>query len=67
MQLEPDTRIGSLLKAVPSSAVAFKKLGIPIDGNEHKTLQAICMERGVEFQEFLRAMDEIDWDAETAQ
>lgn len=67
MKLDLDTRIGSLLTAVPSSALAFKKLGITIAGNEDKTLQRICMERGVEFQEFLRAMDEIDWEAETLQ
>lgn len=67
MKLDPDTKIGSLLRAVPSSALAFEKLGIATAGNDDKTLQEMCVETGVKFQEFLSAMDEIDWDAETAQ
>jgi hypothetical protein len=67
MKLNPDTKICSLLVAIPSSVIALGKLGIPIDGNEEKTLQQVCLEREMKFQEILRAMDEIDWDKETPQ
>ncbi len=67
MKLDPDTTVDSLLAAIPSSALAFDKLGIPIAGNKDKTVQEVCAERGMEFREFLRAMDEIDWETESAQ
>jgi iron-sulfur cluster repair protein YtfE (RIC family) len=67
MKLDPETTIGSLLAAIPSSAVALNKLNITIAGNKDKTLQQACTERGMQFEEFLRAMDEIDWEKETPQ
>lgn len=65
MKLDPETTIRSLLAAVPSSAVALDKLGVGVDGNEDKTLQQLCMEKGMQFEEFLRVMDDLDWEKET--
>ena len=67
MKLDPETTIGRLLTALPSSALAFDKLGVTIAGKTDKTLRELCMEEGVSFQQFLRAMDEIDWDEEPPQ
>lgn len=67
MKLDPETTIGSLLAAIPSSAVVLNQLRIPVAGNEDKTLQQVCMRQGMQFQEFLRIMDEIDWEKETPQ
>jgi hypothetical protein len=65
MELDPDTTLGSLLVAIPSSVVILKKIGISTDGNEEKTLKQVCTDRGLEFQQFLQAMDEIDWNNES--
>lgn len=62
MRLNPETRLASLLSAIPSSALALKKFGIAADGNEEKTLQQVCADGGVDLEVFLQAMDEIDWD-----
>ncbi len=65
MRLDPDTPVSSLLAAIPSSAAVFTQLGIAMDGNERKTLGRICADHGIEFEKFLRAMNEIDWDRES--
>ena len=67
MKLDQDTKIGRLLGAIPSSAVALERLGIVLAGNEDKTLRQLCAETGINFEDFLRAMDEIDWERETPQ
>ncbi len=65
MKLDADTTLVSLLSAVPSSALALSRLGIATDGNERKTLQQVCADAGIGFEEFLRAMEEIDWNKES--
>jgi len=65
VRLDPETKIGRLLGAIPSSAVALERLGIIVAGNEDKSLRQLCAETGMNFEEFLRAMDEIDWEKET--
>jgi hypothetical protein len=65
VKLDPHTRVGSLLVAIPSSALVFDRLGITAAGNEDKSLQKVCAARGVGMEDFLRAMDEIDWDKES--
>ncbi len=67
VKLDPETTIGSLLAAIPSSALALEKLSITVAGNQNKTLREVCVEEGMQFQNFLRVMDEIDWEKETPQ
>ena len=64
MQLDPDTTVADLLRAVPSSALAFKTLGITVTGKKNQALRRVCADQGIAFDEFLRAMDEIDWEEE---
>jgi hypothetical protein len=65
MRLDPDTSVSSLLAAIPSSAAVFTQFGIALDGNERKTLGQICADHGIDFERFLRAMNEINWDRES--
>lgn len=65
MRLDPDTLVSSLVEAIPTSVVVFDKFGVPLDGNNDKTLQQVCRDRGIDFERFLRAMNEIDWSEES--
>lgn len=65
MRLDPHTTVASLLAAIPSSALAFKRLGIVARGNESRSLQQVCTAGGVSMEEFLRVMNEIDWSRES--
>ena len=65
MKLDPDTLVINLLGAIPSAAQVFTQFHIFLDGNERKTLGQICSDHGVKFEEFLRAMNEIDWNQES--
>jgi hypothetical protein len=64
MRLEPDTPLGGLLAAIPSSSHVLRQLGIKPDGNEEKTLGQLCQDHRISFDDFLRAMDEVDWEQE---
>ncbi len=65
MRLDPQTPVANLLVAIPSSALAFNRLGILAQGNESKTLQELCTDGGISMEEFLRAMQDIDWNKES--
>ncbi len=67
MRLDPQTTVGSLLRAVPSSATIFERFGIEADPSEEKTLEQVCTGRNVRIQEFLQAMDEVDWNKESPE
>jgi hypothetical protein len=62
--LDPETRLQELLNAIPSSSKVLRRFGIEPDGNEEKKLGWICQYQGVPFEDFLQAMDELDWDEE---
>ncbi len=64
MKLDPQTTVGSLLRAIPSSALVFERLGITVGQSEGENLQEVCTRHGISLEEFLRAMDEIDWNEE---
>ena len=64
MRLDPDTTVGGLLAAIPSSALVFKQFGIRPNGYRDMTLQQVCAERGIDFNQFLQALDQIDWQQE---
>lgn len=64
MKLDPDTTVAGMLAAMPSSAVVFERFGIPADLGEKTSLQQVCANCGVRLEEFLQAVDEIDWSSE---
>lgn len=65
MRLDPHTTVANLLAAIPSSALAFDRLGIIAQGNGSKSLQEVCADGGVSMEDFLRVMNEIDWNRES--
>lgn len=65
MKLDPNTTVGNLLRAIPSSAAAFQVLGIAVAKKQTQTLDDVCGEAGITFDQFLIAMDGIDWEEET--
>ncbi len=65
MKLDPQTTIADLLRALPSSALVFEKLGIHPTNKENTSLQQVCADRGIDLAEFLRELDEIDWEKES--
>lgn len=67
MRLDPQIKIFTLLRAIPSSSAVFEKFGIDLDRSAAKSLQEMCADRNIRFEEFLRAMDEIDWSVELSR
>jgi hypothetical protein len=67
MRLDPQITVEGLLRAIPSSALVFEKLGIKADGNQKKTLQEVCTDRGIGLEQFLRELHEIDWEKESLE
>lgn len=64
MKLESETPLGDLLAAIPSASHVLRQLGVRLDGNERKTMGELCREYGIAFDDFLRAMDQLDWEQE---
>jgi hypothetical protein len=62
--LDPKTTVTRLITAIPSSALVFTRFGIAVEGNETKPLQEVCSNFGIHLEEFLAAMDDIDWNEE---
>ena len=65
MRLDPHTTVARLLIAIPSSALAFTRLGIPTGGNESKSLQQVCKDSNIGMERFLATLDDIDWNLES--
>ncbi len=65
MKLDPNTTVVALLMGVPSCANVFRSLGITPGDHGNKTLQQVCGEAGITFEDFLRRVDEIDWEQES--
>jgi hypothetical protein len=63
VKVDPDTTVANLLTAIPSSALVLKRFGMA-SGDANKTLQQACADRGIEFEQFIRAMNAIDWNKE---
>ena len=64
MRLSPTTKLASLLTAIPSSKVVLGDFDIAIIGNESKTLEQLCTAHGITFQNFEKALNELNWDDE---
>lgn len=67
VKLDPQTPVDGLLRAIPSSAIVFERFGISADPSEKRTLQEVCTDQGIRVEEFLGAMDEIDWNGESPE
>lgn len=66
MKLDPHIKVDRLLTAIPSSALVFQKFGITVAGNEDNDLEQACADRGIGLEEFEQAIDDIDWNEESA-
>ncbi len=64
MKLDPETLLGDLLEAIPSSSQVLRRLGIATDGCKDKSLHQACQDSNIALEEFLQAMDEVDWEEE---
>ena len=64
MKLDPKTKLGSLLTAIPSAAAVLKRFDIPVSGNEDKSLHDLCVEHKITFDAFLRGVNELNWNEE---
>ena len=65
MRHDPQTKVASLLVAIPSAALAFNRLGLIAQGNENKSLEEVCRAGCISLEEFMRVMNEIDWNNES--
>jgi hypothetical protein len=64
MKLNSNTTVARVLAALPSSAAVFDGFAIRTDHPAETTLETVCTNSGVHVEEFLRALDEIDWNYE---
>jgi hypothetical protein len=64
VKIDPQTTVAKLLAAIPSSELVLLRLGITADSGTHRTLLQACSEQGITFEQFLEAMDAIDWSGE---
>jgi len=64
MRLHPDTTIGSLLAALPSSGALLHRMGLSSNVEDDRTLQQACADAGVPIEAVFEALDNLDWDAE---
>lgn len=62
MQLNPNTKLGKLLEAIPSATTVCQLLKISVSGNEEKSLDEVCEEAGVAFDDFLDALNGLNWE-----
>jgi hypothetical protein len=65
MKLESNTTIASLVSALPSTIVVFSRFGIPIAGDENRTVQEVCRQHNVRCEDLLHAIEQLDWNGES--
>ena len=64
MHLNPNTKLVSLLTAIPSAAEVCNRFHIQICGNEEKSLERLCAEVDITLARFLQALENLNWDEE---
>ena len=64
MQLNPNTKLSNLLRAIPSAALVCHRFHIQIRDNEDKSLELLCTEANITFSSFMRALENLDWSHE---
>lgn len=61
MTLDPNTKVTSLLRAIPSAKAVLNQFDIRTNGNEERSLDELCAEHGIAFDTFLRGMNDLNW------
>jgi hypothetical protein len=64
MNLDPDTTVSGLLRAIPSSAIVFDNFKISVSASDERTVEKICADHGIRLEDFFRALDNLDWNDE---
>jgi hypothetical protein len=64
MILDPKTTIGQLISALPSVRPVLQAYGLSPDDLTDEPLWRVLTDRHVDVEEFLSALDGIDWGAE---
>jgi hypothetical protein len=64
MIIDPRTTVGQLITALPSTMPLLQSYGISLQQTMDQPLWQALTDVQVEVEEFLHAVDEIDWSAE---
>jgi hypothetical protein len=64
MIIDPKTTVGQLITALPSTMPLLQSYGVSLEQTTDQPLWKVLMDVQVEIDEFLHAVDEIDWSAE---
>ena len=64
MTIDPKTTVGQLITALPSTMPLLQSYGVSLEQTTDQPLWKVLMDVQVEMDEFLHAVDEIDWSAE---
>ena len=64
MTIDPNTTVGKLIVALPSTMPLLQAYGISPQQAADKPLYEVLTSVHVDVEEFLHALDEIDWNAE---
>jgi hypothetical protein len=64
MTIDPRTTIGKLITALPSTAPVLESYGVSPRQAMDKPLWKALTDAHADVDEFLRALDDIDWNAE---
>lgn len=64
MTLDPDTTVRQLITALPSTEAILQSYGLSAQRMIDEPLWRALTDRGVNVEEFLNALDAIDWSAE---
>jgi hypothetical protein len=64
MIIDPKTTVGQLITALPSTMPLLQSYGISLQRATDQPLWKALTDVQVEVEEFLHAVDEIDWSAE---
>jgi hypothetical protein len=64
MTIDPKTTVGQLITALPSTMPLLQGYGISPQQSSDKSLCEVLTDVHVDLEEFLQALNEIDWNAE---
>ena len=62
--IDPSTTVGRLVNALPSTAPVLQSYGVPLQEVMDMPLWKALTDVHADVEEFLRALDDIDWSAE---
>ena len=65
MSIDPQTTVGRLITALPSTMALLQSYGISLPETKDSPLAKALADAHVDVDEFLHAVEEIDWSAES--